>query len=215
MRITKKSTESHGNVKMRHNHFFIILAMVLLSGSGWRDFGGTVELIPGPRDIGSGCSSDIEYWEFGGIGGKWLAVGQPNILNRRDRVVMRFDLSQFIDKGRISQAKLFFSIEMFGRLRQEEIQVDHFLVERQILGGKDLISSQIEPIGTLILEPKSTRPGHYVFDVTRQVNRDLGRGFGSSSFRLGSNTADKFGNPFNAATGGTVDGNSVKLRIVE
>ena len=197
------------------------LAIGLMAATPWSGSAGECTLeqrietvVPGVHDLGSGCSSNIEHWQFGGINGNWLAVGQPNTLNRRDRVVMRFDLAKYLAKGKVNRAELSFSLELFGRLRQEELQVEHFNVERQILKGNDLISIQTHTVSTFSLDPKITGPRNFSFDVTAQVNRDLRQGFGSSTFRLISQSAEKFGNPFNAATGATVINGTVKLSVV-
>ena len=172
-------------------------------------------IVPGAQDISNGSSASIDTWYIGGIGGNWFPVGQPNTQNRRDRVIIRFDLSRYIDKGRIGRAVLLFSLEQFGRLRQEELQLDHFTVERQLLTATDLISPQVEKVTGLSLNPKMTQRLNYRLDVTRQVNADLRRGFGMIAFRLLSNSADQFGNPFNAPTGVNVIRETVKLSITE
>ena len=171
-------------------------------------------LLPGPKDIGSGCSSNTELWQFGGINGHCLAIGQPNSLNRRDRVIVRFDISKYINKGKIQWAILSFSLQQFGRLRKKEVlQLEHFTVERQILSGADLISTQTEKVKEFSLNPKNMKVIDFSFNVTALVNADLSKGFGGITFRLISNSADKFGNAFKAATGATVVNGSVKLRV--
>ena len=199
----------------------LLLALGLVVATPWSGSAGerTLEqrietVVPGVHDLGSGCSSNSELWEFGGINGNWLAVGQPNTLNRRDRVVMRFDLAKYLAKGKVNRAELSFSLELFGRLRQEDLHVEHFTVERPILKSNDLISIQTHTVSTFSLDPKITGPRNFSFDVTAQVNQDLRQGFGSSTFRLISQSAEKFGNPFNAATGATVINGTVKLRVV-
>ena len=66
----------------------------------------TAVVVPGPTDTASGARHALQTWQLGGIGGNWLAVGQPNTLNRDDRAVFRFDITSYLTPGRIAKARL-------------------------------------------------------------------------------------------------------------
>ena len=168
---------------------------------------------PANGDLGSGAANSVGCWYPGGIGGTWLAVGNPNELNRNDRVIIRFDISPFIVKGRIRQAVLKFKMEPFTK--GETFQLEHFTVERVALSGNDLISTATEAVKDFTVRTGTPSGTELAFVVTALVNRDLSIGFGGSTFRLKSLTVEKVGNPENKPSGISVVKDSIRLEIME
>ena len=168
---------------------------------------------PGAQDTGSGASAAVSIWYVGGIGGSWLAVGQPNTLDRNDRAVIRFDLARFIAAGKIKHAVLRFKIEPFTQ--GETFQLEHFTIERLSLSGNDLNSQQIESVRNFEVKPKTVSGSESAFNVTAAVNKDLAAGFGYVTFRVKSINAEKFGNPNNKPGGITIIKESIELEVKE
>ncbi len=172
-------------------------------------------LLPDKEGIASGASSNPDtVWYLNGIDGKWLAVGQPNLLNRRDKVTFRFDISGFIPTGKVKKAVLQYEqVPFAARYRDELLVLDHFNIERAKLSGNDLISNQVDTVRKYVLERAVTNPVITRIDVTGQVNADLAKGFGYSTFRVSSQSAEVQGNPRNEATGVTINNGTMKLFI--
>ncbi len=166
---------------------------------------GPLALNPDPEGIASGASSDPDtVWYPNGIDGRWLAVGNPNLLNRRDKVTLRFDISGLIPAGRVQRAVLRYAQSHFG-WRDEEIVLEHFTEERLVLSGNDLISSRVEPVWHYVADRAMPPCTVTEIDVTDSINRDLERGFGFATFRIADVSAERFGNPRNELTGVTIE----------
>ncbi len=172
-------------------------------------------LLPDKEGVASGASSNPDtVWYLNGIDGKWLAVGQPNLLNRRDKVIFRFDITGYIPAGKVRKAVLQYEqVPFAARYRDELLVLDHFNIERARLSGNDLISNQVDAVRKYILERAVTNPIITRIDVTSQVNTDLSKGFGYSTFRVSSESAEVLGNPQNEATGVTINNGTMKLFI--
>ncbi|MBM4091341.1 MAG: hypothetical protein FJ276_18245 [Planctomycetes bacterium] len=155
----------------------------------------TDTIVPGPEDAASGARHALETWQLGGIGGTWLAVGQPNTTNRDDRAVFRFDIRRYLTAGKVAKVTLRLSAD--PQTRGETFRLEHFTAERIVLAAKDLRSTQVELVRSF--EVKRGTPAGLTlrFDVTGAVNRDLEAGFGFSTFRLRSEFAEAVGNPDN------------------
>ena len=168
-------------------------------------------IVPGPEDAASGARHAIETWQLGGIGGNWLAVGQPNTTNRDDRAVVRFDIRRYLTAGRVTKATLRLASD--PQTRGETFRLEHFTVERIVLAAKDLGSNQVELVRSF--EVKRGTPAGLVlsFDVTGAVNRDLEAGFGFSAFRLRSEFAENIGNPDNSPSLITIVNGSLALDV--
>jgi len=168
-------------------------------------------IVPGREDTASGALHALQTWQLGGIGGKWLAVGQPNTLNRDDRAVFRFDIAMYLFRGKVAKAVL--QVIVNPQTRGETFRLDHFTGERTVLSAKDLGSAQVEKV-TSIEVKKGTPAGlRLSFDVTEQVNRDLEGGFGFSAFRLKSEFAETVGNPDNSPSLITIKNGTLALTI--
>ena len=135
-------------------------------------------IVPGPKDAASGACNALETWQLGGIGGNWLAVGQPNTLNRDDRAVFRFDIRRYLTAGRVAKATLRLAVD--PQTRGETFRLEHFTVERFVLAAKDLGSTQVELVRSFEVKHGTPAGLALSFDVTGAVNRDLEAGFGFS-----------------------------------
>ena len=152
-------------------------------------------VVPGQNDAASGALHALQTWQLGGIGGKWLAVGQPNTLNRDDRAVFRFDIAMYLFPGKVAKAVL--QVVVNPQTRGETFRLDHYTGERTVLSAKDLGSAQVEKVASVEVKKGTPAGLPLSFDVTGQVNRDLEAGFGFSAFRLKSEFAEALGNPDN------------------
>jgi hypothetical protein len=171
-----------------------------------------VVIVPGAADTASGALHALETWQLGGIGGNWLAVGQPNTLNRDDRAVVRFDIRRYLTVGKVTKATLRLVVD--PQTRGETFRLEHFTGERIVLSAKDLGSTQVETVASF--EVKHATPAGLAleFEVTAPVNRDLEAGFGGSAFRLRSEFAEASGNPDNTPSLITIKNGSLALEIV-
>ncbi len=173
---------------------------------------GTLDrIVPGPKDAASGACNALETWQLGGIGGNWLAVGQPNTLNRDDRAVFRFDIRRYLTAGRIAKATL--RLAANPQTRGETFRLEHFTAERFVLAAKDLGSIQAELIKSVEVKRGTPAGLALSFDVTGAVNRDLEAGFGFSAFRLRSEHAEAVGNPTNSPSLITIVNGSLALEV--
>ena len=168
-------------------------------------------IVPGSQDVASGACNALETWQLGGIGGNWLAVGQPNTLNRDDRAVFRFDIRRYLTAGRVAKATLRLAAD--PQTRGETFRLEHYTAERFMLAPKDLGSTQVELVKSFEVK-HGTPPGlAHQFDVTDAVNRDLEAGFGLAAFRLRSELAAAVGNPTNSPSLITIVNGSLALDV--
>lgn len=169
-------------------------------------------IVPGPNDVASGACNALETWQPGGIGGHWLAVGQPNTLNRDDRAIFRFDIRPFLTTGRVTKATLRLAVN--PQTRGETFRLEHFSAERYALAAKDLGSTQVELVKSFDVKRGTPAGLALGFDVTAAVNRDLESGFGFVAFRLRSEYAEAVGNPDNRPSLVTIVNGSLALDVV-
>ncbi|NUQ66589.1 MAG: hypothetical protein HUU20_29350 [Pirellulales bacterium] len=191
----------------------VVLAALCMSAiTVTADPAGTLDTIfPGPKDAASGARHAIETWQLGGIGGNWLAVGQPNTTNRDDRAVFRFDIRRYLTAGRVAKATLRLAAD--PQTRGETFRLEHFTAERFVLAAKDLGSIQVELVTSFEVKRGTPAGLPLSFDVTGAVNRDLESGFGSSAFRLRSEYAETVGNPNNSPSLITIVNGSLALDV--
>lgn len=181
-------------------------------------FAGAGEVIvPDANGVGSGaCSNPNTVWYINGIGGRWLAVGQPNKLNRRDRVVFRFSILKYMPQCKVKKATLRFDYTAAGEQKRDNlIEVEHFNNERIFISGKDLNSTFTEGVAQFKVTVKDARNSKVEFDVTDKVNADLAKGFEFCAFRVKSITADKEGNDEMKSSYMTVENKSMRLIVEE
>jgi hypothetical protein len=189
----------------------LVAAMISAMAVAGSSTGKVETVVPGPRDTASGATHAIETWQLGGIGGNWLAVGQPNTLNRDDRAVFRFDIRRYLTAGRVTKATL--RLAANPQTRGETFRLEHFTIERILLAAKDLGSTQVELIKTFDVKRGTPSGLALSFDVTAAVNRDLEVGFGFVAFRLRSKHAETVGNPYNSPSLITIVNGSIALDI--
>ena len=168
-------------------------------------------IVPGPEGIASGALHALQTWGYGGIGGTWLAVGQPNTLNRDDRAVFRFDIRMYLTAGKVTKATL--RLRVTPQSRGETFCLDHYATERFVLSVKDIGSTQVEKVASFEVVKGLTAGLPLSFDVTAQVNRDVESGFGFSAFRLRSEFAETSGNPDNQPSLITIVNDTLALEI--
>ena len=157
-----------------------------------------VELKPKTSaDVVSGAARDIKVWCPGGIGGHWLAVGQPNLCNRNDKVMFRFPLASFIAKGSVRKAVLRFNVTTDKRnISPEDLVVEHFTTDRREFTAQALLTTDVEDVSALA-SMKAGANQNVEIDVTNIVNKDLAKGYVYVNFRVTSKTAEKLGAPKN------------------
>lgn len=183
----------------------VLLACVIVAVAG-------DTILPGPGDVASGAVNALETWQLGGIGGTWLAVGQPNTLNRDDRAVLRFDIRPYLTRGKVAGATLRFRAD--PQTRGETFRLEHFTNERLALAAKDLGSTQVEQVARFEVAKGTPAGLPLSFDVTACMNRDLEAGFGSCACRLRSEFAEASGNPDNTPSLITLVNGSIVLEVV-
>jgi hypothetical protein len=191
----------------------VVLAAAFMSAMAVAgDSAGTLDtIVPGPKDAASGACNALETWQLGGIGGNWLAVGQPNTLNRDDRAVFRFDIRRYLTTGRVAKATLRLAAD--PQTRGETFRLEHFTVERFVLAAKDLGSTQLGFVRSFEVKRGTPAGLALSFDVTGAVNRDLEAGFGAVAFRLRSEHAEAVGNPNNSPSLITIVNGSLALDV--
>ena len=174
-------------------------------------------IVPDAQGVGSGaCSNPNTVWYMNGIDGRWLAVGQPNKFNRRDRVVFRFPIIKYMPQCKVKKATLRFDYTAGGGQKRDNlIEVEHFTAERIFISGKDLNSPFTDSVAQFTVTINDARNSKVEFDVTDKVNADLSKGFEFCAFRVRSITADTLGNSEVKSSFITVENKSMKLIIEE
>ena len=178
----------------------------------WGVISSAVESRPADKiDVVSGAAANPKIWCPGGIGGRRLAVGQPNKWNRNDKVLFRFSLRDV--KNPVARAELRFRQAADRRNAEtEELIVEHFDEELKELTPAALKEKKVTPVGSkYLIEPG--KPAETILDVTELVREDLRRGYGSIAFRVSSLVAAR-GAPKNKLINSVdIDKNSIVLEI--
>ncbi len=174
------------------------------------------ELIrPDERGVASGAYSDADtVWYINGINGNWLAVGQPNMWNRRDRVVFRFPILKFLPGNSIHKAILRFDYNSAGEVKRvHKIEVEHFTEERVYLAGRDLLTRATTSVHVFEVPPDCPNTQMEI-DVTKEVQADLRLGFEFTAFRVRSITSDEIGNPEMKSSFVNIGQGSMRLSVM-
>lgn len=161
-----------------------------------------------PGSFWGGSFSNIG---FGGATSCW--VGNPNSLNRRDRVVFHFGLRDYLQEGKVKKAILVLPLQPFGVLKENWLELECFEEEREPVLRMDIISNKVFPVDAFLIDQGSTLLHHS--DVTQMVNSALKRGEGSIAFRVRNATIEKVGNRQNKPEGASIDLTQLRLEIVE
>ena len=139
-------------------------------------------------------------------------VGNPNTLNRRDRVMFSFDIRRYLYAGRVKQALLVYENNPMGCLDKNEIELELFKSGRATLRNEDLISGEVMPLCRYEFSKTTLRQA--TLDVTEQLNAALSIGEGALSFRLRNVTIETLGNRFSTAEGVIVPRQKVRLLVI-
>lgn len=145
-------------------------------------------------DYGSGASVMDNSYSPGGVEGIGLFIGHPNNLDRRDRVLLKFDLRPLLlVADKIESAKLFFSVRYFvGEEDVEQMEVGRLEGSVETLSGKELNREDVEIVTMLEVSKDDAINGDggvrgippLEVDVTAAVLADLNQGHVNTVFRL-------------------------------
>ncbi len=161
-----------------------------------------------PFAHGGGAAANIGFYNT-----KWPFIGNPNVLNRCDRVLIQFDLRHYLEPGKISQGILTFALSGMGSLNANLLNLEVFSSEHTPQRNMDLIANDTVPCGEILYDAKSVRL--HSFDVTKFLNDVLARGDGTITFRIRNGTVEKVGNRYSKAEGALIDYKQTKLEIVK
>lgn len=161
-----------------------------------------------PFAHGGGATANIGFYNT-----KLSFIGNPNALNRCDRVLIQFDLRNYLETGKISQGILTLALSGMGNLDANLLNLEVFSLEHTPLRNMDLIANDIVPCGKILYDAKSVR--YHSFDVTEFLNDALARGDGTITFRIRNGTVEKVGNRYSKAEGALIDYKQTKLEIVK
>ena len=149
-------------------------------------------------DVGSGAASGPGWYKPGGILDGKPFVGNPNTLTRRDRMVIRFDLSAlaipFGERGVESARLRLIPVGFSGQDDARRIELSHLLYDTPVLSWKDVVSDRVTVVDVAEAQRDSVCRAGLTFDVMRQVNADLATGRPACTFRL-RDLGSEEGNP--------------------
>lgn len=234
-------TNPQAGQKIRANFYRSRIAVPPLAQSSWaplqdgpfyspQNFGtltlqgpkakSTVEDIPpviypaSVQDYGSGSSIAGFYGE-GGLGPVvGLVAGQPNSLNRNDRVIARFDLRPLQEASeRIEKVELQFTVNSIaGNKNERALNIQHLKHAVETMGPAAVATTDVDDVSTLNVSGADALTGAAnqaavkpkAVDVTSFIKADLARGQAATVFRWRDVQAEIDGNPINAPTGVTI-----------
>ncbi len=147
-----------------------------------------------PCGRGGGASVNINFYNE-----KQPYIGNPNALNRQDRVLVNFDLRPFLLGGKIEKATLSLYLAPIGNLESNRLEVERLTAPRTSLQAMDLIATDTSSIASFLFDQRTQPP--WLLDVTSAVNEALERGEGYLAFRLRNLTIEKVGNRKNQPEG--------------
>ena len=151
-----------------------------------------------PCGRAGGASANINFYDE-----NQCYIGNPNVLNRKDRVLVNFDLRPFLMAGKVEQATLSLYLSPMGRLESNRLVLDAFTTPRTTLRSMDLIATDTRPVASFLFDCGIRPP--WLLDVTVQVNEALKKGEGFLTFRLRNLTVEKVGNRKNQPEGAILD----------
>ena len=162
-----------------------------------------------PAEAASTACVCIDWWTT-----KNLWVGNPNLLNRKDRTSIRFDLTKYLAKGRVAKAELCLAVHPFGIYDENTFVVEQLMRERMELKPTDTLSDDAEKRAEFVIKAEDKPPCHQRFDVTECVNKLLQTGHTQLVLRLRDMTVEERGNKKNKAEGLAVIANELKLEVL-
>ena len=174
----------------------------------------SVDIVPNPAtDFVSG-NLRMTLWSPGGVGKKKKAffVGRLNSSNRNDRVIMRLDCTQFIEKGSVSKAELYFNAQPATQNKAARIFLLEYLpAANSELIKNDLSQSKTDAVAYFVVEDYKS-PSTFKVDLTKVVNDALEQGNAILKFRFRDLEAENSRNIYKKASAISV--NKVKLNVV-
>ena len=162
-----------------------------------------------PAEAGSTACVNIDWWTT-----KYLWAGNPNTLNRRDRVTMRFDLTKYLAKGRVGKAELVLAVDPFGIYDENTFVIEQLIRERMQLKPADTLSDDAEKRAEFVLTKDMKGHCFQRLDLTDCVNQLLYGGHTQLVLRLRDATVENRGNKKNKAEGLAVIANELELEIL-
>jgi hypothetical protein len=164
--------------------------------------------IENARSFGGGAVAQVGFWNP-----QNNYVGNPNSLNRLDRVVFHFDLSEYLEAGKVKRAILVLPLQLFGVVKGNMIELQCFKTEHAPVFNMDIISNDVFPVATMLIDGQSPVLQH--LDTTKIINEALGRGEGTVTFRVRNVTVEKIGSRQGKPEGVYVDCKKLNLEIVK
>ncbi|MBP5673899.1 MAG: hypothetical protein J6X49_16045 [Victivallales bacterium] len=162
-----------------------------------------------PAEAGSTACVCIDWWTA-----KHLWVGNPNLLNRKDRTTIRFDLTKYLAKGRVKKAELFLTVTPFGIYDENTFVLEQLMRERMELKSADTLSDDAEKRADFVIKSEDKPPCRQRIDVTDCVNGLLQVGHTQLVLRLRDATVENRGNKKNKAEGLEINQNELRLEIL-
>lgn len=145
-----------------------------------------VNVVPEPKtDMVSG-NLRMTMWRVGGIGKKKKAffVGRANKTPRNDRVLVRMDCTEFIEKGSVGKAVFCFNATPLGNAKKSKIfMLEYLPVNHSELIKNDLSQSKTVVAAQFVVEDFKA-PVEFRIDITEIVNNALEQGHGFLKFRF-------------------------------
>ena len=162
-----------------------------------------------PAEAASTACVCIDWWTT-----KNLWVGNPNLLNRKDRTSIRFDLTKYLAKGRVAKVELCLAVHPFGIYDENTFVVEQLMRERMELKPTDTLSDDAEKRAEFVIKADDKPPCYQRFDLTECVNKLLQTGHTQLVLRLRDMTVEERGNKKNKAEGLAVIANELKLEVL-
>ena len=174
-----------------------------------------VNVVPDPKtDMVSG-NIRMTMWRVGGIGKKKKAffVGRANKTPRNDRVLVRMDCTDFIEKGRVEKAVFCFNANPLGNAKKSKI----FMLEYLPVNNSELIKNDLSQSKTIVaaqfIVEDFKGAGEFKIDITEIVNNALAQGHGFLKFRFRDLEAENSRNIEKKVSAITLS--KVKLEIIK
>ena len=161
-----------------------------------------------PAEAGSTACSCIDWWTT-----EHLRVGHPNVLDRKDRTTMRFELTPYLAAGKVSRAVLNLSLGFYGITNANGFVVHRLVRDREEIRPVDTLSTDVEELGRFVIRAGDGNPSRQRIDVTEAVNALLGSGHVQFVVRVRDATAEKRGNPGHRPEGANLVKDELKLEI--
>lgn len=200
-------------ISLRVKPLGLLLAAAMLALSASADAQERLVLsLEHEEAYGSGPSVMENLYKAGGLEVIGLFVGNPNTLNRGDRVLLRYDLEPLLLlSGTISNATLTMGFSTYASSEDQiEVEVSCFNTAPEALAGRLLNDADMESLATFTVTAGDTGASARIFevDVTEALKGAAAKGAVAIAFRLrapgveeGSNTMEPSGVIVSTAAG--------------